>query len=168
MPNDNSDRAHERLRGIVGDWATIGHVIGDPPVPVSGSDVYEVLPGGYFLVHHIDVTVGSEAVRAIEIIGEPAPQNGAFLARSYDNQGNAEVMELTLDDEGVFHFSGGPDIAPLAQPDNASTARVRSTLTVASDGESMSALWERSEDGVNWAPWMDMAFTRRQPRVDRQ
>ena len=168
MPNGHSDRPHERLRGIVGDWATTGYVLGDPRIPVSGSDMYDVLPGGYFLVHHVDVTVGSEEVRAIEIIGEPASRNGAFLARSYDNQGNAEVMELTIDDEGVFHFSGGPDIAPAAQPDNASTARVRSTLTVAPDGESMSALWERSEDGVNWAPWMDMVFTRRRPQADRQ
>jgi hypothetical protein len=25
----------------------------------------------------------------------------------------------------------------------------------------MTALWERSEDGVNWEPWMHMTFTRR-------
>ena len=148
---DNPNQEHERLWSIAGEWATTGHVVGDPPVPVSGSDVYEVLPGGHFLVHHVDVTVGSQEVRAIEIIGEPSSQEGAFLARSYDNQGNAEVMELTIDDDGVFHFSGGPDIAPTAQPADASTARVRSTLTVVSDGDSMAALWERSEDGINWS-----------------
>jgi hypothetical protein len=70
-------------------------------------------------------------------------------------------MELTIDDDGVFHFSGGPDIAPTAQPSHASTARVKSTLAVASDGDSMTALWERSEDGVRWEPWMNMTFTRR-------
>ena len=161
MPNEASGRHHERLWGIVGDWATSGHVVGDPPVPVSGTDVYEVLPGGYFLVHHVDVTVGSQAVRAIEIVGEPSSEEGAFLARSYDNQGNAEVMELNVDDEGVFHFVGGPEIAPAAHPANASTARVRSTLTVASDGDSMTAFWERSEDGVSWQSWMNMTFTRR-------
>jgi hypothetical protein len=31
----------------------------------------------------------------------------------------------------------------------------------------MTALWERSEDGVSWAPWMDMTFTRK-PQADRQ
>jgi hypothetical protein len=71
MPDDHSDRRHERIRSIVGDWATSGQVVGDPPVPVFGSDVYEVLAGGYFLVRHVDVTVGSQEVRAIEIIGEP-------------------------------------------------------------------------------------------------
>lgn len=165
MPDDRSDRQHERLRSIVGDWAASGQVLDDPPVPISGSDVYELLPGGYFLVHHVDVTVGTRAVRAIEIIGEPGSRGGAFLARSFDNEGNTEVMEVFVDDEGVFHFTGGPDIAPAAQPARASIARVRSTLTVAPDGDSMAALWERSEDGVTWAAWMDMTFTRR-PQAD--
>jgi hypothetical protein len=29
------------------------------------------LPGGYFLVHHLDVTVGEHPVRRVEIIGDP-------------------------------------------------------------------------------------------------
>lgn len=161
MADDQTDRHHERLWAIVGDWVTSGHVVGDPPVPVSGSDVYEILPGGHFLVHHVDVMVGPQEVRAIEIIGERASQDGPFLARSYDNDGNAEVMALIVDDHGVFHFSGGPEIAPAAQPVNASTARVRSTLTIARDGNSMAALWERSEDGATWDRWMDITFTRR-------
>jgi hypothetical protein len=161
MAEDRTDRGHERLWAVAGDWATSGHVVGDPPVPVSGSDVYEVLPGGHFLVHHVDVTVGAQEVRAIEIIGEPASREGAFLARSYDAEGNTEVMELTVDDDGVFHFSGGPEIAPAAQPADTSTARVRSTLWIGPDGDSMTALWERSEDGATWDRWMDMSFTRR-------
>ena len=112
---DNADREHERLWSIAGEWATDGHVVGDPPLPVKGSDTYEVLPGGYFLVHHVDVTVGDRQVRAIEVIGEPAPDVGGFLARSFDDQGNAEVMRVTVDDEGVFHFTGGPEIASAAQ-----------------------------------------------------
>jgi hypothetical protein len=37
-----------RLTAIVGRWRTSGHVIGDPQVPVAGTDIYEVFPGGYF------------------------------------------------------------------------------------------------------------------------
>lgn len=158
--HDNADRERERLWSIAGEWATDGHVVGDPPVPVKGTDTYEVLAGRYFLVHHVDVTVGDQEVRAIEVIGEPADGAG-FLARSFDNQGNAEVMLVTVDDEGVFHFTGGPEVAAAAQPADAMTARVRSTLTVASDRRSMTALWERSEDGHSWEPWMNIMFTRR-------
>jgi len=101
MPDDRSDEQRQRLGSIVGDWATAGHVVGDPRVPVTGSDAYEFLPGGYFLVHHVDVMVASQEVRAIEIIGEPGSRDGASLARSFDNEGNTEVMELIVDDEGV-------------------------------------------------------------------
>jgi hypothetical protein len=99
-------------------------------------------------------------VRAIEVIGESDAAGGGYLARSFDSEGNAELMRVTIDEDGVFHFAGGPEIAPAARPTDASTARVRSTLMVAERRRSMTALWERSEDGINWHPWMDISFTR--------
>jgi hypothetical protein len=148
----------ERLATIAGRWRTAGHVIGEPNVSVTGTDIYEVLSGGHFLVHHVDVAVGGRPVRAIEVIGEP-DGSGGYFARSFDNEGNAELMHLTIDDNGVFHFTGGGDIAPTAQPKHTPTARVRSTLTIAGDRQSMTALWERSDDGISWHPWMDIHFT---------
>jgi hypothetical protein len=156
----NSATRNKRLSTLAGRWNTSGYVIGDHQVPVEGTDVYELLPGGHFLVHHVDVTVGEQRVRAIEITGEPDPESDAFLARSFGSEGNFETMKLRIDDDGVFHFSGGGDIAPAAQPGDASTMRVRSTLTVSKDRATMKAFWERSEDGITWQPWMDMTFTR--------
>jgi len=158
MPDPDPRTLGERLATIAGRWRTSGHVIGEPKVSVLGTDIYEVFPGGHFLVHYVDVDVGGQPVRAIEVIGEPDGRGG-YLARSFDNEGNAELMHLTVDDEGVLRFTGGGDIAPTAQPKEASTARVRSTLTVARDRESMTALWERSDDGTTWHPWMDIHFT---------
>jgi hypothetical protein len=157
MSSVETPTSDQRLRSIAGRWRTSGHVIGEPATPVVGTDVYDVFPGGHFLVHHVDVTVGDQPVRAIEIIGEP-DGSGGYLARSFDSEGNAEVMQVTIDDDGVFHFTGGSDIAQAAQPTDAQTARVRSTLTIAPDRQSMTAIWERSEDGVTWQPWMDMGF----------
>ena len=88
-PRGDADRHHERLWSIAGRWATDGHVIADPPMPVTGFDTYEVLAGGYFLVHHVDVQVGDQPVQAIEIIGEPDPSSDGFLARSFDNTGSS-------------------------------------------------------------------------------
>jgi hypothetical protein len=159
-----SNRRHDagptpdtRLHAIAGRWRTAGYVIGEPRIPVVGTDVYEVFAGGHFLVHDVDVTVGEQPVRAIEIIGEPDGRGG-FLARSFDNEGSAEVMHLTIDDRGVFHFAGGSEIAPAARSADART--VRATLTIAEDRRSMTALWERSEDGTSWQRWMDISFTR--------
>jgi hypothetical protein len=161
MSENESHTPDLRLHSVAGRWETSGHVIGEPPIPVVGTDVYEVLAGGYFLVHHVDVTVGDQSVRAIEIIGEPDAVSGAYLARSFDSEGNAELMRVTIDDSGNFHFAGGGDIAPAARPTDAATAQVRSTLTIAEDRRSMTALWERSDDGVTWLPWMDISFSRR-------
>lgn len=166
-PPRNAARRHERLWSIAGRWATDGHVIADPPIPVTGFDTYEVLAGGYFLVHHVNVHVGDQPVRAIEIIGEPDPATDGFLVRSFDNTGSWEVMRLTVDDEGVFHFVGGPDVATAAQADG-QTAGVRSTLTLAADGGSMRAFWERSPDGHTWEPWMHISFTKLDERQTTQ
>lgn len=159
-PVEVNEGGDSRLCAIAGHWTTSGFIIGDPAVPIVGTDLYDVLPGGYFLIHHVDVMVGSREVRAVEIIGEPSPDGDGYLARSFDHEGNAEVMHVTIDEQGVFHFAGGADIAPAAQPKATPMERVRSTLTVADDRLSMKALWERSEDGIRWHPWMDMTFTR--------
>jgi hypothetical protein len=158
MPSRDQRVADPRLATIAGRWRTSGHVVGAAPIPVRGTDTYEVFAGGFFLVHHVDVTVGDQPVRAIEIIGE---RDGAeYLARSFDSEGNVEVMRLMIDNAGVFHFSGGGNVAPAARPGDAPTVRVRSTLTVGAARQTMSARWERSEDGTTWQRWMDITFER--------
>src|SRR5262245_57011813 len=117
-------------------------------------------PGGHFLVHHVDVTIGEQTVRAIEVIGESDPEANAYPTRSFDSAGNFEVMRLRIGDDGAFRFSGSGGVARAAQPGDAQTVHVRSTLTVSDDRASMKAFWERSDDGIDWEPWMDIRFAR--------
>jgi hypothetical protein len=162
-PNSAPTRSPDtkRLGALVGRWRSQGHIVGDAPVPIVGTDIYEWLPGGYFLVHHVDVVVGEQKVQAIEIIGEYEPATDSFIARAYDNEGAMTIMRAKVDDQGVWTFTGGGDIAAAAQPSSATASgAVRSTLTVSADRSSMTAKWERSDDGSTWQPWMDMTFTR--------
>lgn len=149
------------LGALLGHWRTEGHVIGHDPTPIAGTDVYEWLPGRHFLVHHVDVTVGEEHVRAIELIGDHDPATDTFTTRAYDHTGAITTMRVSIDPAGVWRFAGGADVAtparPTAVPDEGA---VRSTLTIAADGRTMRALWERTDDGVEWEPWMDLRFTR--------
>jgi Protein of unknown function (DUF1579) len=150
-----------RLGVLVGRWRSEGHIVGEARVPITGTDVYEWLPGGFFLVHHVDVVIGDQKVQAIELIGEYDPVTDSFTARAYDNLGNVTVMRARVDDRGVWTFTGGGDVAPVAQPSSADAGGVvRSTLTVSADRSSMMAKWERSDDGSVWQPWMNMLFTR--------
>jgi hypothetical protein len=150
-----------RLGALVGRWRSEGHIVGGTPVPITGTDTYEWLPGGFFLVHHVDVVIGDQNVQAIEIIGEYDPASDAFTARAYDNRGEVTIMHARVDERGVWTFTGGADVAPVAQPASADAGgAVRSTLTVRADRGGMTARWERSDDGATWQPWMDMTFTR--------
>jgi hypothetical protein len=151
----------QRLGALVGRWRSEGHIVGDQPVPITGTDTYQWLPGGFFLVHHVDVVIGDQRVQALELLGEYDPAADAFTARAYDNLGNVTVMQARVDEQGVWRFTGGGDVAPVARPAAAeASGAVRSTLMISADGSGMTARWERSDDGVSWQPWMDMSFTR--------
>jgi hypothetical protein len=151
----------QRLGALVGWWRSQGRIVGDPPVPITGTDNYEWLPGGFFLLHRVDVVIGEQKVQALELIGEYDPATDSYTARAYDNLGNVTIMQARVDEQGVWRFTGGGDIAPVARPAAADAGgAVRSTLTVRSDRSGMTAKWERSDDGASWQPWMDMTFTR--------
>jgi hypothetical protein len=118
--------ATRRLGALVGRWRFHGHIVGDPPIPITGTGTYEWLPGGFFLFHHVDVTVGDQPVQAIELTGELNPATDSFTARACDNLGNVTVMRAKVDDQGVWAFTGGDDVAPAARPAAAgATAAVR-------------------------------------------
>jgi hypothetical protein len=151
----------QRLGALVGRWRSQGHIVGEVPVSITGTDVYAWLAGGFFLVHHVDVMIGQQQVQALELIGEYDPPTDSYTARAYDNLGNVTIMRARVDDQGVWMFTGGGDVAPVAQPlDAEGGGAVRSTLTISPDRTSMTARWERSDDGASWQPWMDMTFTR--------
>jgi hypothetical protein len=151
----------QRLGALVGRWRSEGYIVGEVPPPITGTDIYEWLPGGFFLVHHVDVVIGEQTVQAIELIGEYDPTNDSFTARSYDNQGNITIMRARVDEHGVWTFTGGGDVASVARPSSVgASGAVQSTLTVSTDGNNMTARWERCDDDASWQPWMDMTFTR--------
>jgi hypothetical protein len=122
--------------------------------------VDEWLASGYFLVHHVDVVIGDQRVQALELLGPYDPATDAFTARAYDNLGSVTVMQARVDEQGVWRFTGGGDVAPVAQPAAGAGGAVRSTLTINTDRSGMTARWERSDDGSSWQPWMDVTFTR--------
>jgi hypothetical protein len=86
--------------------------------------IYEWLAGGFFLVNHVDVVIGGQPVQAIELIGEYDPTTDSFTGRAYDNQGNITIMRARVDDQGVWTFAGGGDVAVVARPSTADAGGV--------------------------------------------
>lgn len=132
---------HQALAPLVGVWETRGQVRASgstPAAEIAGTDSYEWLPGGYFLLHRVDVRIGGEPVEGIEIIGWDA-KAGAYFLHSYDSQGTASVMQGRVRD-GVWTLEGDAE---------------RFTGGFGDGGRTLSGLWERRE-GAEWLPWMDV------------
>ena len=130
------------LEAFVGRWKTAGRVLDDGSV-IEGTDSYEWLAGKHFLVHHVDVRMGGEAMQGIEVIGRDAERD-AYVAHSFDSQGAHTVMHMTLQD-GTWRFGN---------------ESMRFSGTFADDGQTITGRWEmRGEDGA-WRPWMDVRLTK--------
>jgi hypothetical protein len=105
-------------------------------------DTYEWLPGGFFLLHRVDVRIGGERVEAVEIIGWDA-STGTYFAHSFDSRGNVESMRASVEG-GVWTFLGEAE---------------RFTGGFGDGGRTLSGTWER-RDGSRWLPWMDVRLTK--------
>jgi hypothetical protein len=145
-------KEHERLSVFVGNWRTEGQTIASPDapsVPILSSDIYEWLPGNFFVVHRWDSTIGDVKAAGIEIIGYDAA-NGNYRTHFFDNDGNAGSEELTTRDH-TWTWIGKQVMGAEWH---------RCTSVVSDDGNTMSARHERSTDGKRWSPWMDVTLRR--------
>lgn len=125
------------IERLVGHWRSRGSTVDGEEI--AGTDVYEWF--GPFLVHHVDVLMGSEPVRVLEMIG-PVDGRNAWPMRAFDHGGGFGEMTLRVDGDGLL-LDG---------------ASARSFVSFPS-GRRMAARWERLVDD-RWERWMDMEFTR--------
>ena len=148
MPRKNSSQKKtpaqlKKLNFLIGKWHTKGEILQGAPTSstdIRGTDTYEWVAGGFFILHRVDVFMGNEKTEAIEIIGYDAGRKSYFM-KSFDSQGDSITMYAVLEKPGVFKFG-----------DN----KMRSVLTVKKGGSSMTAKWELSENGKAWKPWMNI------------
>ena len=145
---DKPNPALKRLEILVGKWQSEGETIGskdEPAVKIKGTDIYEWFHGDYFLIHHADVSMGELLVKVIEVVGGYDASSQTYPMHSFDNQGNFQTMQASVDEQGVWKFTG---------------EKIRTTLVVADDGKTMTAKWERTANGSMWQHWIDMKFTK--------
>jgi Protein of unknown function (DUF1579) len=91
----------ERLEVLVGRWNSAGRTVpgpSEPAIRITGTDTYEWLAGGFFLVHRVDVRMGDEKVEVIELIDDPS--DSSYPMRSFDRQGNFVTMTARVRDDG--------------------------------------------------------------------
>lgn len=140
------DPALKRLEAFVGKWNTEGQIKASPLGPAGnliGTDTYEWLAGGFFLIHRVDVHMGDQKTESIEIIGYDT-SNEIYPMHSFDSQGNSIVMQARVTGDTWMFTSEA----------------MRFTGVFSKDGKSISGKWEYLGDDSNWHRWMDVKLTK--------
>ncbi|RYY24006.1 MAG: DUF1579 domain-containing protein [Chitinophagaceae bacterium] len=136
------DAPYLLLNDFVGKWNTTGTLMNDDGLTdakIEGTDLYEWLPGQFFLQHTVDVHVGPERVQTLEIIGWD-PEREVYTMQHFDSKGNSGSMTAICSD-GQWRFTG---------------ERLRFTGQFEPDRRTISGTWEKLQNDDTWLPFMEV------------
>lgn len=143
---DDHQKAYDQLGKLIGRWNTEGHIPAygqTPATTVKGTDTYEWLPGGFFVLHTADVFIGNERSQTLEVIGFDKVRKH-FTMQYYNNKGEAGSMTGTAIN-GLWTFKG----------DN-----LRFKGGFNSQENVFSGIWEQSSDGKTWTHFMNIKLVK--------
>lgn len=138
--------AHAALDVFVGRWSTHARLVDDEGRPAGefvGTDAYEWLPGGFFLLHRVAGRMEGAEVHVLEIVGWDAAR-GVYTTRSYDNGGNAATYEARLEGR-AWSIDGASE---------------RFAGAFGEDGRTLEGRWERRAADGRWVRWMEIRLER--------
>lgn len=145
----------QQLERFLGTWTVRGRQLAGPVGPaadIAGTESYEWLQGGQFLVHRFDARLGDDAAACIEITGYDPP-SGAYPTHTYYNDGRSNDWQGRFDERGRWILTG-----EWPMPDGRAT--VRCTMEFTDGGATRTARWESSKDGARWEPFWEVRATR--------
>ncbi|MDQ0967002.1 hypothetical protein QFZ20_002405 [Flavobacterium sp. W4I14] len=126
------------LNPYIGKWKTEGLTkSGDI---ITGTDTYEWVDGGFFLMHQVDIMFGDKKIRSLEITHYDDIED-VFRSQSFDNEGNISISTLKIYDDIILIF--------------ADTERFKGNFKA----HTIEGTWEQF-DGKNWVQWMDIRLTK--------
>jgi hypothetical protein len=112
---------------------------------ITGTDSYEWVSRGYFLLHRVDVSMGDTKTEVIEVIGSYDSADDSYALRSFDNDGNFITMKGRFEKDGEFKIEG---------------EGMRSILSYNQSQQLITISWERLQDGSLWRPWLNMKLSK--------
>ncbi len=92
-------RELDHLNVFIGKWMNEGYVVETATAPstkITTSDVYEWLPGRYFILHTAYGRIGTMDVGGMEVLGYD-PSTRQYFSRFFDSSGNIHEATLTAD-----------------------------------------------------------------------
>ena len=143
---NTSKPEYKALGKFAGKWNTEGTIRADgnnPEVKINGTDTYEWLPGGFFLIHKVAVFMGDEKNDTIEIIGFD-PSSNSYTMQYYDHKGNSGTMKATLNND-TWTFIGD---------------KLRFSGRFSQDEKIFSGIWEKLTDDETWVDFIDIKLVK--------
>jgi hypothetical protein len=110
-----------------------------PSVSILTNDIYEWVPGGFFVIHSAFGKIGDTSVGGIELIGV---DDDSYSSTFYDSFGNMHLSRVEID---------GNQIRWLGN-------RTRCVVTITDDGSTQVAHHEVGDGSGNWSPSMDVTL----------
>jgi hypothetical protein len=153
-PRPSPTAGHKLLTLFVGRWNVAGVQLASrvgPAAEISGTERFEWLEGGHFLLHHFDARVGGAPAACIEVTGYD-PTTGTYPTHTYYNTGQRAEWRLAERD-GTWTLTGEWPIAGEA-------TQVRCTIEFADEGNTRTSKWESSSDGSRWETFWTVKATR--------
>lgn len=95
---NNNRIENTEFQKLIGNWKTEGRILAtddNPEMKITGTDSYELILDGFFILHKADVFMGNDKSQTLEVIGLDEASNHATF-EYYDNQGASGKMTGTL------------------------------------------------------------------------
>jgi hypothetical protein len=137
---------HKALEVIIGKWINQGHTIATPEtdsVEIHASDIYEWMPGGFFVLHTAYGRIGTTDVGGTEIIGYD-PARKRYRSTLFDSQGNVSTDDLVIEGD-TWTWTGKNTGCGAIFTDG---------------GRTQTAHHIRREDEDTWVPSMETILTK--------
>jgi hypothetical protein len=152
MPKPNAEM--KKLDMLIGTWMYTGDAIKSvfgPAGKVTGSDVYEMLPGGFFMQHHWDEQNPLGNAKGVEIWGYDAVKKN-FTFNYFNSFGDWGSGTLTINGTAYASTSSG-----VSYDGKTNKGRCTGTLTA----KTWTIKCDASADGNTWAHSFDGTWTKK-------
>ncbi len=156
MTNDNAIQSqqqapqpgpeHRHLDVFIGKWINEGYTVEvpeSPSVKILTSDVYEWMPGGFFVLHTAYGRIGNMDVGGTEVLGYDQATK-KYFTRFYDSRGNINEAELTQDGD-TWTWKG---------------EATGCTAVFTENGKVQTAHHVRLDENHKWVPAMEVVLTK--------
>lgn len=130
---------------LLGQWKTEGTILRDlhkPAQKFSGTDTYELILDGFYILHRADVLMGDVRSETVELIGFDESTQQAYF-EYYNNYGVSGKMTGHLEDNELEII--GDDL--------------RFDGWLSKNYDTLTGVWDRFEDN-NWIRFLEIKLTK--------